>query len=138
LRRAELQRSWSQYAQTRDYYRSTVLASFQEVEDGLSLTQRLATEVSQQREASDEAAQALSISTLLYEDGLDNYLSVAVAQVQALAAQTAEVQLQSRQLQGSVSLIRALGGGWTLQALPGEKQTLPFGPLDYGVSENNR
>ena len=34
---AELQRSWSQYAQTRDGYRSTVLASFQEVQDGLSL-----------------------------------------------------------------------------------------------------
>ena len=70
---------------------------------------------------------------MLYEDGLDNYLSVAVAQVTALAAQTAEVQLLSRQLQGSVSLILALGGGWTLQALPSEKQTLPFGPLDYSV-----
>jgi outer membrane protein, multidrug efflux system len=136
LRRAELQRSWSQYAQTRDFYRSTVLASFQEVEDGLSLTQRLAAEVKQQREASDQATQALTISTMLYEDGLDNYLSVAVAQVEALAAQTAEVQLESRQLQGSVSLILALGGGWTLQALPSEQQTLPFGPLDYGVSEN--
>ena len=135
LRRAELQRSWSQYAQTRDGYRSIVLASFQEVEDGLSLTQRLATEVAQQREASDQATQALSISTMLYEDGLDNYLSVAVAQVTALAAQTAEVQLQSRQMQASVSLIRALGGGWTVQALPTEKQTLPFGPLDYGVAE---
>ena len=135
LRRAELQRSWSQYAQTRDGYRSTVLASFQEVEDGLSLTQRLATEVAQQREASDQATQALSISTMLYEDGLDNYLSVAVAQVTALAAQTAEVQLESRQMQASVSLIRALGGGWTVQALPTEKQTLPFGPLDYGVAD---
>src|SRR5580692_9518028 len=132
LRRAELQRSWSRYAQTRDEYRSTVLASFQEVEDGLSLTQRLATELTQQREASDQAMQALSISTMLYEDGLDNYLSVAVAQVQALAAQTAEVQVQSRQLQASVSLIRALGGGWTVQALPGERQTIPFGPFDYG------
>ena len=48
-----------------------------------------------------------------------------------LAAQTAEVQLQSRQMQASVSLIRALGGGWTVQALPSEKQTLPFGPLAY-------
>jgi multidrug efflux system outer membrane protein len=134
LRRAELQRSWSQYAQTRDGYRSTVLASFQEVEDGLSLTQRLATEVAQQREASDQATQALSISTMLYEDGLDNYLSVAVAQVTALAAQTAEVQLLSRRMQASVSLIRALGGGWTLQSLPTEKHTLPFGPLDYGAS----
>jgi outer membrane protein, multidrug efflux system len=131
LRRAELQRSWSQYAQTRDGYRSTVLASFQEVEDGLSLTQRLATEVAQQREASDQALQALSISTMLYEDGLDNYLSVAVAQVTALAAQTAEVQILNRQIQASVSLIRALGGGWTVQSLPTERQTLPFGPLDY-------
>ena len=129
LRRAELQRSWSRYAQTRDGYRSTVLASFQEVEDGLSLTQRLATEVAQQREASDQATQALSISSILYQDGLDNYLSVAVAQVQALAAQTAEVQILTRQMQGSVALIRALGGGWTVAALPTEKQTLPFGPL---------
>jgi multidrug efflux system outer membrane protein len=134
LRRAELQRSWSQYAQTRDGYRSTVLASFQEVEDGLSLGQHLATEVAQQQEASDQATQALNISTMLYEDGLDNYLSVAVAQVTALAAQTAEVQLLSRQMQASVSLIRALGGGWTVQSLPTEKQTLPFGPLDYGAS----
>ena len=110
-----------------------MLAAFQEVEDGLSLTQRLATEVGQQREASDQAAQALTISTLLYEDGLDNYLSVSVAQVQALAAQTAEVQLLARQMQAAVSLIRALGGGWTEQALRNEKQTLQFTESDYGV-----
>jgi multidrug efflux system outer membrane protein len=137
LRRAELQRSWSQYAQTRDGYRSTVLAAFEEVEDGLSLTERLSTEVAQQREASDQAMQALNISTMLYEDGLDNYLSVAVAQLTALTAQTAEVQLQVRQLQASVSLIRALGGGWTVRALPSETQTLPFGPLDFGAASSN-
>ena len=135
LRRAELQRSWSRYAQTRDGYRATVLASFQEVEDGLSLTQHLARELAQQRDASDQATQALTISTMLYEDGLDNYLSVAVAQVTALTAQTAVVQLLSRQMQASVSLIRALGGGWTVHSLPTEKQTLPFGPLDYGAAD---
>ncbi len=134
LRRAELQRSWSNYAQTRDNYRATVLTAFQEVEDGLSLTQRLATEVTQQRNASDQASQALSISTMLYVAGLDSYLSVAVAQVQALSAQTLEVQLLARQMQAAVSLIRALGGGWTLQALPDEKQALPFGPFEYGAS----
>lgn len=135
LRRAELERSRSQYAQTRDDYRATVLAAFQEVEDGLSMTQRLATEVSQQHEASVQASQALSISTLLYEAGLDNYLSVAVAQVQALSAQTQEVQLLARQMQAAVALIRALGGGWSWQSLPDEKQTLPFAPLDYGASD---
>ena len=133
LRRAELQHSWSHYAETRDNYRATVLAAFQELEDGLSLTQRLKSEVAQQHEASNQAAQALSISTTLYNAGLDNYLSVAVAQVQALTAHTSEVQVQVRQMQAAVSLIRALGGGWTTQGLPNEQQTLPSGPLDYKV-----
>lgn len=132
LRRAELQRSWSAYTEMRDEYRATVLAAFQEVEDGLSLTQRLKSEVAEQHEASAQAAAALSISTRLYTDGLDNYLSVSVAQVAALAARTSEVEAQVRQMQAAVSLIRALGGGWTRQALPNERQTLPLGPLDYG------
>jgi len=136
LRRAELQQSWSLYAETRDNYRATVLAAFQEVEDGLSLTQRLKSEVAQQHEASDQAAQALSSSTKLYDDGLDNYLSVSVAQVAQLTARTAEVQVQVRQMQAAVSLILALGGGWTVQGLPNEKQTLPFGPLGTSAQPN--
>jgi outer membrane protein, multidrug efflux system len=136
LRRAQLRHSWAQYVQTRDNYRATVLAAFQEVEDGLSQTQRLATEDKQEHEASDQAGQALSISTLLYKDGLDNYLSVSVAQIQALATQLTEVQLRVRQIQAAVSLIRALGGGWTVQALPDEKQTLQFTQSDYGVPGN--
>jgi NodT family efflux transporter outer membrane factor (OMF) lipoprotein len=131
LRRAQLRHSWAQYAQTRDDYRATVLAAFQEVQDGLSQTQRLATEDTQEHEASDQAVQALSISTMLYKDGLDNYLSVAVAQVQSLATQLTEVQIRIRRIQAAVSLIRALGGGWTVQALPDEKQTLAFGPLTH-------
>jgi NodT family efflux transporter outer membrane factor (OMF) lipoprotein len=136
LRRAELQQSWSVYAETRDNYRATVLAAFQEVEDGLSLTQRLKSEVAQQHEASEQAAQALSSSTKLYDDGLDNYLSVSVAQLAELTARTAEVQVQVRQMQAAVSLILALGGGWTVQGLPNEKQTLPFGPLGTSAQPN--
>jgi outer membrane protein, multidrug efflux system len=134
LRRAQLRHSWAEYAQTRDNYRGTVLAAFQEVEDGLSQTQRLATEDTQERQASDQATRALSISTLLYKDGLDNYLSVSVAQVQSLATQLAEVQIRVRQVQADVSLIRALGGGWTVKALPDEKQTLQFTESDYGTA----
>jgi outer membrane protein, multidrug efflux system len=137
LRRAQLRHSWAQYAQTRDNYRATVLAAFQEVEDGLSQTQRLTTEDTQEHEAGGQAAQALSISTMLYKEGLDNYLSVAVAQVQALATQLTEVQIRTRRIQATVSLIRALGGGWTQQALPDEKQTLMVGPLDHGASAKN-
>ena len=117
LRRAELQRSWSQYAQTRDNYRATVLAAFQDVEDGMSSAQRLAIEVGDQHEASEQAAEALAISSTLYQVGLDNYLSVSVAQVRALSAELVEAQLRIRQVQASVSLIRALGGGWSVERL---------------------
>jgi len=111
-----------------------VLAAFQEVEDGLSQTQRLSAETVQQREASDQADLALSISTKLYQEGLDNFLSVSVAQVQALATRTVEIQIRTRQIQAAVALIRALGGGWSAHDLPDEKQTLPFGPFDYQMS----
>jgi multidrug efflux system outer membrane protein len=134
LRRAQLMSAWSQYTQTRDNYRATVLAAFQDVEDGLSLTQRLGREVEQENEASDQATQALSIATMLYTDGLEDYLNVAVAQEQVLTVRTSEVQLQIRQLQAAVSLARALGGGWSVHALPAEKDTLPFGPLDYSAA----
>lgn len=53
--------------------------------------------------------------------------------MQALAAQLTEVQIRSRQIQATVSLIRALGGGWTVQALPDEKETLLFTQSDDGA-----
>jgi NodT family efflux transporter outer membrane factor (OMF) lipoprotein len=137
LRKARLRHSWAQYAQTRDNYRATVLAAFQELEDGLSQTQWLATEGAKEHEASDQAGQALSISTLLYKDGLDNYLSVSIAQIQALATQLTEVQLRVRQTQAAVLLIRALGGGWTVQTLPDERQTLQLTEADHDASQRS-
>jgi outer membrane protein, multidrug efflux system len=72
-----------------------------------------------------QANEALSISTLLYQDGLDNYRSVSIAQVQALATELVEVQLRVRQVQASVSLVRALGGGWSAQGLPLQSEVIP-------------
>jgi outer membrane protein, multidrug efflux system len=136
LRRAEMQRSWSQYAQTRDNYRSTVLTAFQEVEDGLALTRLLQEQTQQQAAAvaDDDKAQALSLQ--LYIGGLTNYLDVVVAQETALTARIVESQAQVGRLQASVTLIRALGGGWTATDLPSEDGVLPCGPLDYTDSGN--
>ena len=88
LRRAALQRSWSQYAQARDNYRSTVLSAFQEVEDGLALTVHLRTQARQQAEAVAEARKAQNIAMQLYVGGLTNYLDVVVAQETELTAHT--------------------------------------------------
>jgi outer membrane protein TolC len=56
---------------------------------------------------------------------------VSIAQVAQLAARTSEVQVRVREMQAAVSLIRAIGGGWSMQRLPTERQTLPFGPLGF-------
>lgn len=129
LRRAELQRSWSQYAEARDSYRSTVLSAFQEVEDGLALTTELQKQAQQQQLAVDSAQQAQSMTIALYTGGLTNYLDAVIAQVEALTAQIAEVQVQTARLQESVALIRAIGGGWSIASLPTENGVLPFQPL---------
>jgi outer membrane protein, multidrug efflux system len=129
LRRAQLQASWSSFDQAGDRYRSTVLQAFREVEDDLSLTDRLATEAQQQEAALQAAMKVQQISLSLYTEGLDNYLNVTVAQIAALSAQIAEVQVQTRRLQTSVALIGALGGGWSIDQLPTPEQTVPFGPL---------
>ncbi|MEA2730458.1 MAG: outer membrane protein multidrug efflux system [Acetobacteraceae bacterium] len=135
LRRAELQRSWSQYAQTRDDYRSIVLSAFQEVEDGLALTTNLQAQAQQQSQAVTEAGKAQTLTLQLYVGGLTNYLDVVVAQQTELTALTTEVQVEVSRLQASVGLIRALGGGWSTADLPSENGVLPFGPLDYAGND---
>jgi multidrug efflux system outer membrane protein len=134
LRRAELQRSWSQYAQARDTYRSTVLLAFQEVEDGLALTTQLQAELQHQSQAVAEAGKVQALTLQLYIGGLTNYLDVVVAQQTELTARTAEVQVEVSRRQASVGLIRALGGGWSTADLPTEDGVLPFGPLDVSGS----
>jgi multidrug efflux system outer membrane protein len=134
LRKAELQRSWSQYAQTADNYRSMVLSAFQQVEDGLSSTTLLTTQAVQQKTAVSAAVKAEKMTLDLYTGGLENYLDVTVSQVYALTAQITEVQVQTQRLQAAVGLIRALGGGWSTNELPTPDQTLPFNPLSTHAS----
>ena len=130
LRRAQLQQSWSLYAQTRDNYRETVLAAFQEVEDGLTQTALLKTQVQYQQGAVTEATRAQNLALQLYVGGLTSYVDVVVAQETSLVARIVATQAQVSQLQASVNLILALGGGWNTTDLPTEKGVLPFSPLD--------
>ncbi len=118
LRHAQLQASWSTFAQTGDQYRATVLRAFREVEDNLVLTDRLASEAAEQQDALRAAVHAQSMALSLYTDGIDNYLNVTVAQIAALNAQIAAVQLHTRRLVTSIALIGALGGGWRAGDLP--------------------
>jgi outer membrane protein TolC len=47
-----------------------------------------------------------------YVEGLVTYLEVATTETTALQAQLSRINIQTRRLDASVMLIKALGGGW--------------------------
>jgi multidrug efflux system outer membrane protein len=131
LRRAQLQQSWAAYRETEDKYRSIVLNAFREVENGLSLTNRL--NVASQKQtmavAATETTQNLTME--LYKGGLVTSLDLIYAQVATLTARIDSVRIKTRLLGSTVGLIRALGGGWERRSLPTADQIPPITVFQY-------
>lgn len=105
------------YDQAVANYRQTVLTAFQDVEDGLSGLRILADQARQQSEAVDAAREAERIALNEYKAGTANYTTVVTAQATALSNEQTALQIQQSRMTTSVSLIKALGGGWTDDAL---------------------
>ena len=112
-RKAVAKQAWAQFDEASANYKSVVLAAFQQVEDGLAQCNRLATASDAEVKAADAATRAQTIAERQYRDGATTYLDVVTAQTAALDAKRLVVGLNGQRLQASVSLIRALGGGWT-------------------------
>lgn len=130
-RRAQLQRSWSAYRETEDRYRSTVLNAFREVENNLSLTNRLTVAAERQDATVGATFKAQNLTTELYQGGLASSLELIYAQVATLTARIDAVQIKAELLRSSVALNRALGGGWDRKQLPADDQIQPFGTFQY-------
>lgn len=130
-RRAQLQRTWSAYRETEDQYRSTVLNAFREVENNLSLTDRLTLAANRQDAAVGATLKTQNLTMELYQGGLASSLELIYAQVATLTARIDAVQIKAELLRSSVALIRALGGGWNRNQLPTDEQIQPFGTFQY-------
>jgi NodT family efflux transporter outer membrane factor (OMF) lipoprotein len=131
MRRAELQQSWSVYREVEDKYRATVLNAFREVENGLSLTNRLNTAVQKQELAVSAALEQQTLTMELFRGGLISSLDLVYAAINTLDSRIAAVQLKARLLQSAVGLVRALGGGWERGKLPKDSDIQPFDIFDY-------
>jgi outer membrane protein TolC len=117
-RRATSERTRADYDVTVANYRQTALQAFQQVEDNLSALRILQTEKEQQHRATAASLASLDTFQERYEGGLELYLQVITSQTTALANQRNDIDLMRRQLDASVLLIKALGGGWNVQQLP--------------------
>ncbi len=116
LRRAVTEQARATYEGTVANYRQTVLTAFQGVEDNLANLRILSQERQQQSAAVDSSDRYLQLARDRYESGLDNYVSVAAAEVTLLSNQRTVLNLQAQQLTATVQLIKTLGGGWNVSA----------------------
>ena len=114
--RAQLAAARAGYDATVANYRQTVLSAFQDVEDQLAAQRQLAMQFDAESAALKSALRTLEISITKYRGGVSTYLEVAVAQTAALSHQQTVVALRAARLAASVSLIKALGAGWTTQS----------------------
>jgi len=117
-RRAQVEITQAAYDAQVANYRQTALAAFQEVEDNLSTLRILEQESAKQHEATVAAENSLQLSLNRYKGGLVTYLEVITAQNIALTNERTEADILRRRMDASVSLIKALGGGWDTSKLP--------------------
>ena len=124
LRKATVEQFRAEYDNTVAHYRQTVLTAFQQVEDNLASLRILAGQVAQQEDAVNSSQRYLNLAAARYKLGIDSYLNVITAQTTYLVNRQTLVNLHTQQMNASVQLVEALGGGWDETQMPSWKQIL--------------
>jgi multidrug efflux system outer membrane protein len=109
-------------------YRQTVLNAFQQVQDGVTGLSVLDAASKESQEAVTDAQRLLSLANDRYSGGLVAFLDVITAQQSLLTSERQDVQIHGQQWTMSVSLVKALGGGWDVNAAAPEKTAAMTNP----------
>jgi multidrug efflux system outer membrane protein len=114
-RNGDLAHARAAYEANVDDYRQLVLVAFREVEDNLSDLRILQDQTLTQAEAVKASTRAAQLSRTQYKEGAVNFLDVIDADRTVLQSQRAAAQLAGLRAVSTVNLIRALGGGWSIE-----------------------
>lgn len=93
-------------------YRKFILAALADVESALAAASRSVDQEVLQQQVLVQARLALRLAEVRYREGADDLLTVLDAQRTLFQAQDQLAQIRLSRLQASVSLFKALGGGW--------------------------
>lgn len=93
-------------------YNQAVIDALRDVSSQVTSLRWLEERLALQREATATAAQAHELAVQRYRAGLGNNLQVLTAQLQLLAQQRLQVELDARAFDLDLQLVRALGGGY--------------------------
>jgi multidrug efflux system outer membrane protein len=111
--RSNIDRARAVYAENLANYRERLLVAFKEVEATLSALRILDLQHESQLRAVNSAERAELLATARYKAGLVNVLELVDAQRTRLQVERGRLLVRQQQMLASVTLIRALGGGWT-------------------------
>ncbi|MEI9984864.1 MAG: TolC family protein [Aliidongia sp.] len=106
------------YDQSVANYRQTVLAGFQQVEDQLATLRILEQQDAVEEETVKSAHLAVQLTLNQYKAGTVAYTSVVTVQATALSEDESLLTISQNRMVASVTLIEALGGGWSADQLP--------------------
>ncbi|HVJ55631.1 MAG TPA: efflux transporter outer membrane subunit [Aliidongia sp.] len=106
------------YDQNVATYRQTVLTGFQQVEDELASLRILEQQATVEDSTVRSAQEAVRLAINEYKAGTVAYTTVVTAQSTALTEEESALTIRSNRLVASVTLIEALGGGWSVKDLP--------------------
>lgn len=110
VRRVEAQKKVAEQSMYK--YVNTYLTALADVENSLVGIQTLQTEYAARQQQTEAARKALDLSRARYDNGFTSYLEVLIAENNLFSASLTTSSVRAQQLTSSVTLYRALGGGW--------------------------
>jgi NodT family efflux transporter outer membrane factor (OMF) lipoprotein len=117
LRHAQVSAARASFDISVDSYRQAVLTAFQQVEDQIVTLHALEQQAIIEDATVKYAKEAESLTLNQYKAGTVPYSSVITAQTTRLSSEVNALTVLSNRLTASVTLIEALGGGWSASRL---------------------
>ncbi|CAJ0782220.1 Outer membrane protein OprM [Ralstonia psammae] len=119
--RANLRGKYANYDAAVASYNQTLTEALHDTADQITTLHSIDSQITIQRTALTEAERAYSLARTRYSAGLGTQLVVLNAETTVLQQRKLATDLQARRLDAQMALIKALGGGYTAEDLPGAK-----------------